>query len=116
MLDEPSRIGHMDPDTGRSGRCDFEAQGIVEILGVWIVDRDAVEMAQIAALGVTSTVLLGTGHERGGLGLELGAKPVGPRAVAQRRQGMGIPLAQINQQMTDLRRLKAAMALPQGGL
>ena len=92
----------------------LQAYGVIQVLGVVIVDGDAMQPATIEPCAVPRPGLISGGYQPLGLVLELSTKSVGPDAGLQRGQDVGVPLPQIHEQMANRPRFGAALGLTQG--
>ena len=107
-------IGHVDPEALAASRQALEGEAIVDVLGVVVIDREAVLAAEIEPLIIPGPGGFVVGQQPLRLGLEVGAEAQVPAAAAQGGKVVGLPATEIHQQVADRPGFGLAMRRLQG--
>lgn len=88
----------MHPQPQAAPRQGLQRHGVIDFLGVGVIDGVTAQGGEIPPGLIAGLILLGLSQQALGVLQQGRREPLVPDAAAQRRQGMGLPLAQVHQQ------------------
>lgn len=96
-----ARVGHMDPEARPASRSFLQRQAVIDVEGVFIIDRDRVQVGEIEATVVTGLGFLEAGEQPLGFRQQIVTEAVLPGGGLEGGQVMTGPLAEIGEQVAD---------------